>query len=485
MKIAGTIVNKEMNLIGLLVKCKPSEIGVNLKESYIMRPFKLDDAKKLIKSNKISDFKIDKKGNIVGKNNKKLSDLPMFDSRGNFVDKRIQLMKVIEIDNKLAGGQVLFLSNNSSKKLKIEDLVFIYNYCDATNFILKNRDDNYFITGKGEIKKEDIPVEVKEQKKVKQADVVYYPDDYDEDDDYEEDYEEDADYDEEDVEAVGTAVDSGDTNAQYIYNIGGLYLYPKYNKTLGTYIFIPYFDSISSFYDAYSFHKSVRSKINCFICNDKFMSNYFKYVGYRLSNERLAEEKKKCSDDDLILDRVDSWWDNLCVEKDGCENCNCSCDSCEFRCSFIIWDNSPAIYFGEEQFCTEETYSSFLQYYDIVFSKLSKLSKDTKIKSRVYLGSDYIDIWNSYELFTNKFPIFLDKSTNRRDDWYSCNRELDEFLVNNPSKVVAKKANKYGLSTTSIPEVDTIYKNKDGVPLLEYCKPAKGYPLGYFKLLIK
>ena len=467
MKIVGTIVNKEMNLIGLLVKCKPSEIGVDLKESYIMRPFKLDDAKKLIKSNKISDFKIDKKGNIVGKNNKKLSDLPMFDSKGNFVDKRIQLMKAIEIDNKLAGGQVLFLANNSSKKLKMDDLVFIYNYCDATNFILKNRDDNYFITGKGEIKKEDIPVEVKEQKKVKQEDVVYYPD------------VEDA----EDVEDVDAAVDVGETNAQYIYYIGGLYLYPKYSRTLDTYIFIPYFDNIYSFYDGCIYFPSDISEIKFFICNDKFMSNYFKYIGYKISKEKLAEEKKKCSADDLILNRTDSWWEHLCTKKDGCENC--SSDSCEFRCGITILDNSPAIYFGKEQFCTTEGYSSLLQYYDIVFSKLSKLSKDTKIKSLLYLGSDYNDIWNSYELFTNKFPIFLDKSTNRTGYWCNCNRELNDFLINNPSKVVAKKANKYGMITSFIPEVDTIYKNKDGVPLLEYCKPAKGYPLGYFKLLIK
>jgi hypothetical protein len=215
------------------------------------------------------------------------------------------------------------------------------------------------------------------------------------------------------------------------------------------------------------------------------MSNYFKYIGYQISKEKLAEEKKKCSDDDLILDITDGWWVNLCVEKDGCKNCNCTRDSCEFRCAISILDNSPAIYFGEEQFFTEEICYFFLQHYDTIFRKLSKLSKDTKIESRVYLGSDYIDIWNSYELFTNKFPIFLDKSTNRTGYWCNCNRELNDFLINNPSKVVAKKANKYGMITSSIPEVDTIYKSKDGVPLLEYCKPAKGYPLGYFKLLIK
>lgn len=157
MKITGTIVDKNMALIGLVLKGKPVEFGMMGKQNWTVNPFSLSDAKKLIKKNDCSDFELDSNDNIVGKNNKKLSDLPMYDKKGNTVDNKITIKSAIEDNGKLVGAVILF-SNGIEKKLKLSDLTLVYTYCEPVNFILKNKNDSYFITGKGETKKEDIPV---------------------------------------------------------------------------------------------------------------------------------------------------------------------------------------------------------------------------------------------------------------------------------------------------------------------------------------
>ena len=160
MKIIGTVVNNEMNLIGLLVKAKPEELGYKGGKDYIMAPCDLNDVKKWIKDGKIKEYKVNKDGliDIVGYNSKKLSTLPMYDTNGNAVDKRIEMQTAIEDEGYLVGGTVLFLNSGLKKTLKLKDLQYVYNYCESTNFILKNRDGNYYITGKAGKKKEDIPI---------------------------------------------------------------------------------------------------------------------------------------------------------------------------------------------------------------------------------------------------------------------------------------------------------------------------------------
>lgn len=160
MKIIGTVVNNEMNLVGLLVNAKPEELGYKGGKEYIMAPCELNEVKKWIKDGKIEEYKVNKDGIIdaVGYNSKKLSTLPMYDTNGNSVDKRIEMQTVIEDEGYLVGGTILFLNSGLKKNLKLKDLQYIYNYCESTNFILKNRDGNYYITGKSGKKKEEIPV---------------------------------------------------------------------------------------------------------------------------------------------------------------------------------------------------------------------------------------------------------------------------------------------------------------------------------------
>lgn len=157
MKIVGTIVNKDMLLQGLLLKGRPSEFGNSIGKEYMMAPFKLSEVKSLIKEGKIKDYKINEKGNIEGIG-KKLSNLPMYDSKGNFLDKRMEIRSAIEDSGNLVGAVVYFSLMGKEKKLKVDDLSLLYEYFEATNFGLRERDNKYYLTGKGETKKEDIPV---------------------------------------------------------------------------------------------------------------------------------------------------------------------------------------------------------------------------------------------------------------------------------------------------------------------------------------
>lgn len=156
MQIVGTIVNKNMQLAGLLLKGKPSELGY-LGSKYLMKPFEISEVKSLIHKGIINDYKINDKGNIEGIN-KKLSNLPMYDSKGNFLDKRMEIRSVIEDDGSLIGAVVFFFVTGKEKKVKLNDLSLLYEYFEPTNFGLRCRDNNYYITGKGNTKKEDIPV---------------------------------------------------------------------------------------------------------------------------------------------------------------------------------------------------------------------------------------------------------------------------------------------------------------------------------------
>lgn len=157
MKIVGTIVNKDMVLQGLLLKGRPSEFGNSMGKEYVMAPFKLSEVKSLIKEGKIKEYKVNEKGNIEGVN-KKLSDLPMYDNKGNFLDKRMEIRSAIEDSGNLVGAVVYFPLMGKEKKLKVDNLSLLYEYFEATNFGLRERDNKYYLTGKGETKKEDIPV---------------------------------------------------------------------------------------------------------------------------------------------------------------------------------------------------------------------------------------------------------------------------------------------------------------------------------------
>ena len=166
MKIQGTIVDKNFKLIGLVMKGKPSEMGMSGNKDWITGPCSLSDAKGYINAGLVPNFGLDSEGNIVGLRNNKLADYPMYDKKGNIVNKQVDIRKIFEDENGNLLGILLFiLGLNKEIKLKAKDAKFLLTYCEPSNFSLRVRDGVPYIAGKNGIKLEDIPVERKEKVK--------------------------------------------------------------------------------------------------------------------------------------------------------------------------------------------------------------------------------------------------------------------------------------------------------------------------------
>ena len=166
MKIQGTIVDKNFKLIGLVMKGKPSEMGMSGKKDWITGPCALADAKEYIKLGLVNNFGLDSEGNIVGLSTNKLSDYPMYDKKGNIVNKQVDIRKIFEDENGILLGILLFIVGlNKEVKLKARDVKFLLSYCEPSNFSLRVRNGIPYIAGKNGTKLEDIPVERKEKVK--------------------------------------------------------------------------------------------------------------------------------------------------------------------------------------------------------------------------------------------------------------------------------------------------------------------------------
>ena len=154
MKIVGTIVNNGLALVGFVIEDKK-----------VKKPITYKDGVSLITKGSVSNFRINISNEIVGNSNKKLSDLDMYTTEGKKISNIINLINIIKNSNgDLLGVTIKLDSLNSNKKLKITDLAKIYDYFKPANFVLKNRDGKYFITGKNESKQEDFPVLIKSEK---------------------------------------------------------------------------------------------------------------------------------------------------------------------------------------------------------------------------------------------------------------------------------------------------------------------------------
>ena len=158
MKVLGTIIDKGWNLAGLVLKGKPSELGISGSKDWMISHFSIDEAKSLIKKVKSCDFCIDEKGNIKSNSSKQLKDLPMYDMDGNPIKNEIEIESLIERNGVIVGGYIIFPAVNEKKKIRIEDIQNLCNYLNPTNFSVRVRDEVPYITGKGDTKREDIPV---------------------------------------------------------------------------------------------------------------------------------------------------------------------------------------------------------------------------------------------------------------------------------------------------------------------------------------
>ena len=105
-----------------------------------------------------SNFKMSRAGDFVAKSFQKLSDLPMYDLGGNEVSNEIQIKAIIERNGVLLGASVLYPAKGLVQQLKLDMLFYVYSYCKASNFVLKEKDGVPYITGKNGVKKEEIPI---------------------------------------------------------------------------------------------------------------------------------------------------------------------------------------------------------------------------------------------------------------------------------------------------------------------------------------
>ena len=158
MKIVGTIINKDWKLAGLMLKGKPNELGINVNKDWMISHFSIDEAKSLINRAKSCDFSVDKDGNIKSNSSKQLKDLPMYDKNGNPINNEIQIESLIEKNGVIVGGYIVLPVFNDRKKVRIEEIPNLCTYFNPTNFSVRVRDNVPYITGKGETKKEDIPI---------------------------------------------------------------------------------------------------------------------------------------------------------------------------------------------------------------------------------------------------------------------------------------------------------------------------------------
>ena len=158
MKVLGTIIDKGWGLVGLMLKGKPSELGLNGNKDWMISHFSIEEAKRLIKKCKSCDFSVDEKGNIKSNSSKQLKDLPMYDLEGNPIKNDIQIESLIERNGVIVGGYIILPILNEKKKVRIEDIQNLCTYFNPTNFSVRVRDNVPYITGKGDTKREDIPI---------------------------------------------------------------------------------------------------------------------------------------------------------------------------------------------------------------------------------------------------------------------------------------------------------------------------------------
>lgn len=158
MKIVGTIVDDSMKLSGCVLRGTPEELNVCSTEGKITVEYSIRDVKRVISDVGCSNFKLNRAGDFVPKGFQKLSDLPMYDLRGRKVSNEIQIKAIIEKNGILVGASILYPEKEIVAQLKLDMLFYVYSYCKASNFVLKEKDGIPYITGKNGIKKEDIPV---------------------------------------------------------------------------------------------------------------------------------------------------------------------------------------------------------------------------------------------------------------------------------------------------------------------------------------
>lgn len=164
MKIVRTIVNKKLELIGLVLKGTSQELGLRSDKKWCIIPYNLEQAKRKIKKYGCADFEIDTQNNIVSKGYKKLYDIPMVDENGNDIMYTLNLKKIIKKSNNSIYGVLVYVPEiDYSFKISLIDLKYLAFYCKPQNFSISIKENNISIKGKNGVSINEIPVEYKDK----------------------------------------------------------------------------------------------------------------------------------------------------------------------------------------------------------------------------------------------------------------------------------------------------------------------------------
>lgn len=158
MRVVGTIIDKNWSLIGLMLSGKPRELGINANKDWVISHFTIEEARNLIQKSKNCDFSIDKNGNIKSNSTKQLKDLIMYNTDGIPINNDIFIESLIEQEGNIIGATIVYPLFNEKKKFKLREIQNLSTYFNTNNFSVRVRDDEPYIVGKGDTKREDIPI---------------------------------------------------------------------------------------------------------------------------------------------------------------------------------------------------------------------------------------------------------------------------------------------------------------------------------------
>lgn len=150
LRVSGTVINEQLNLIGLAFRGQLSEFG-EMGEGEVTRLFGLGECARPLQ--RCSNFGLN--GNrLVSKNGVKLNDLKMY-FEGREINNDMTLVTRLIQNDELIGFEVKF-GFGGSKRFSVKDCIKLNGWFKGTNFLVRTRDGKEFLAGKGS-SLEDIP----------------------------------------------------------------------------------------------------------------------------------------------------------------------------------------------------------------------------------------------------------------------------------------------------------------------------------------
>ena len=150
LRVSGTVINDQLNLVGLAFRGQLAEFG-EMGEGEVTRLFGLGECARPLQ--RCSNFGLNG-SRLVSKNGVKLNDLKMY-HKGVEVSNEMTIVTRLIQNDKLIGFEVKF-GLGVVKRFSTKDCIKLSGWFKGTNFLVRTRDGKEFLAGKG-CSLEDIP----------------------------------------------------------------------------------------------------------------------------------------------------------------------------------------------------------------------------------------------------------------------------------------------------------------------------------------